>query len=90
MPRPRKNISLDFDSITASLEAGQRLDLKRIAATHGTCPPVIRRILTEHYGSKVTFQPGRNGGIRLAKPPEAPKAPETEAGVSEPSMVETA
>ena len=36
MPRPRKNISLDFNALTATLNAGNRLDLKRIAAQHGT------------------------------------------------------
>jgi len=64
MPRPRKNISLDFTALTATLDAGNRLDLKRIAAQHGTCPPVIRRILSEYYGDKITFKPGRNGGIQ--------------------------
>lgn len=64
MPRPRKNISLDFNALTAALTSGQRLDLKRIAAQHGTCPPVIRRILAEYYGDKITFKPGRNGGIQ--------------------------
>ncbi len=66
MPRPRKNITLDFTAITASLTSGQRLDLKRIAAQHGTCPPVIRRILSEYYGEKIHFKPGRNGGIQWA------------------------
>jgi DNA-binding IscR family transcriptional regulator len=68
MPRPRKNITLDFAAIDTALNAGQRLDLKRIAAQHSTCPPVIRRILSEHYGDKITFKPGRNGGIQLATP----------------------
>ena len=68
MPRPRKNISLDFNSIDEALNNGTRIDLKRIAAQHGTCPPVIRRILSEHYGDKITFKPGRNGGIQLATP----------------------
>jgi hypothetical protein len=64
MPRPRKNITLDFAAIDAALNTGSRLDLKRIASQHGTCPPVIRRILSEHYGDKITFKPGRNGGIQ--------------------------
>lgn len=76
MPRPRKNITLDFDAITTALQSGQRLDLKRIAAQHGTCPPVIRRILTEFYGEKIAFQPGRNGGIRWSVPQTAPETVE--------------
>ena len=64
MPRPRKNIALDYSAIEAALNSGNRVDLKRIAAQHGTCPPVIRRILSEHYGDKITFKPGRNGGIQ--------------------------
>ena len=64
MPRKRKIIDLDYTAIEAALNSGNRVDLKRIAAQHGTCPPVIRRILSEYYGDKITFKPGRNGGIR--------------------------
>ena len=63
MPRPRKNIVLDFPAIDNVLNGGGKVDLKTIAAQHGTCPPVIRRILSEHYGESIQFKPGRNGGV---------------------------
>lgn len=65
MARPRKNISLNFDTLTALLEQGQNLKLKEIATLHGTCSPVIKRCLMEHYGDRIVFVPGRNGGVRL-------------------------
>ena len=64
MPRPRKQINLDFSAIETALNNGESVDLKRLAAQNGTCPPVIRRILSEHFGSRLHFMPGRNGGIR--------------------------
>jgi hypothetical protein len=64
MPRPRKQINLDFSAIETALNNGESVDLKRLAAQNGTCPPVIRRILSEHFGSRLHFKPGRNGGIR--------------------------
>jgi DNA-binding IscR family transcriptional regulator len=68
MPRKRKIINLDYTAIEAALNSGNRVDLKELARTHGTCPPVIRRVLTEYYGEKISFKPGRNGGIRWNNP----------------------
>lgn len=64
MPRPRKNITIDFTPIDSALNTGERIDLKRIAVQYNTCPPVIRRMLVEHYGDSITFKPGRNGGVQ--------------------------
>ncbi len=65
MARPRKNITLNFEAITNALVTGStKVDLKQIAAAHSTCPPVIRRILSEYYGDKISFKPGRNGGVQ--------------------------
>lgn len=63
MPRPRKQVNLDFDAITQALDTGGRVDLKHLAVQHGTCPPVIRRLLIERYGDSISFKPGRNGGV---------------------------
>ena len=65
MARPRKNISLNYDNIIRSLQDGQTLKLKVLAAEHGTCSPVIKRYLSEHFGDRIVFVPGRNGGVRL-------------------------
>lgn len=78
MARPRKNISLNYDSITRSLQDGQTLKLKVLATEHGTCSPVIKRYLSEYYGDRIMFIPGRNGGVRLNKTatPVASQSPE--------------
>jgi hypothetical protein len=65
MPRPRKNITLNFADITTVLQTGVTLKLKVLAEEYGTCPPVIKRYLAEYYGEKIDFVPGRNGGIRF-------------------------
>jgi hypothetical protein len=65
MARPRKNISLNYDNILNALRKGETLKLKVLAVEHGTCPPVIKRYLSEHFGDRIVFVPGRNGGVRL-------------------------
>lgn len=68
MARPRKNIVLDFPALDAALDTG-RINLKELAVQHGTCPPVIRRILSEHYGQKIVFKVGRRGGAYRSTSP---------------------
>lgn len=68
MARPRKNIVLDFPALDAALDTG-RIDLKSLAVQYGTCPPVIKRILSEHYGSGITFKVGRKGGVVRSQSP---------------------
>lgn len=63
MGRPCKQIPLDFQTIDSALDSGERVSLKTLAETHGTCPPVIRRILRSHYGDSIQFKAGRNGGV---------------------------
>lgn len=66
MPRPRKIVTLNFTLIEAAINRGETLKLKVLAAEYGTCPPVIKRYLSEHFGDKIEFVPGRNGGVRAA------------------------
>ena len=66
MPRPRKIITLNYTLIEAAISRGETLKLKVLAAEYGTCPPVIKRYLSEYFGDKIEFVPGRNGGVRLA------------------------
>ena len=82
MPRPRKNISLNFDAISAALAKGETLKLKVLAAEYGTCPPVIKRYLAEHYGDKIDFVPGRNGGVRSASTTQSNSNTPTMAAVA--------
>jgi hypothetical protein len=75
MPRPRKRVSLDYAAITEALDRGEVLKLKDLAKAHGTCAPVIKRLLEEHYGDSVSFVYGRNGGVlRSQSAPEWLKA----------------
>jgi|LauGreDrversion4_2_1035121.scaffolds.fasta_scaffold56866_5 hypothetical protein len=69
MPRPRKIVTLNFAAIEGSLNRGETLKLKVLAAEYGTCPPVIKRYLSEYFGDKIEFVPGRNGGVRAATTP---------------------
>ena len=64
MPRPRKQVTLDFQEITAALDRGESLKLQELAKRHSTCAPVIKRLLGEHYGDTISFIYGRGGGIR--------------------------
>lgn len=48
------------------LGAGQRVTLKDLAAQYGMKSDDIRRSLVAHFGARVMFVRGRNGGIRLA------------------------
>lgn len=66
MPRPRKKVSLKYDELSEVLLRGDTLKLKELAAQHGTCAPVIKRLLEEFYGDRVAFIYGRNGGVRLS------------------------
>lgn len=66
MPRPRKIITLNYTLIEAAISRGETLKLKVLAAEYGTCPPVIKRYLSEYFGDKIEFVPGRNGGVRAA------------------------
>lgn len=66
MPRPRKIVTLNFPAIEAAVSRGETLKLKVLAAEYGTCPPVIKRYLSEYFGDKIEFVPGRNGGVRAA------------------------
>jgi hypothetical protein len=66
MPRPRKNIDMDFAEITESLMKGETVRLKVLAARYGTCSPVVKRRLEEYYGDKIAFVYGRGGGVRLS------------------------
>jgi hypothetical protein len=67
MPRPRKTpttSNIDFSSIDSSFSTGEVLKLKNLASQFGICIPVLRRLLAEHYGTRIEFVRGRTGGIR--------------------------
>lgn len=82
MARPRKNVQLDFTQIDQALDSG-RIDLKTLAVQYGTCPPVIRRILTEHYGSGIVFKVGRKGGVvRVPSQSQSPNQADVLSAVS--------
>ena len=45
------------------------ITLKQLTRTYGESQAYIRRILVEHYGKRIIFKRGRNGGIRLTNFP---------------------
>lgn len=78
MPRPRKtttNSNIDFASLDAAFTGGQVLKLKSLSEQFNICIPVLRRLLAEHYGSRIDFVRGRTGGIRLLSTPATSNPP---------------
>ena len=52
-----------------SIHNTEPVTLKQLTRTYGESQAYIRRILVEHYGKKIIFKRGRNGGIRLTNFP---------------------
>ena len=65
MPRPMINLTLDFASIEERIAKGERITVRTLAVDHNVSPQIVRRALIEHYASRVVFQRGRTGGIRV-------------------------
>ena len=59
-------IITDFELSIHSIEP---ITLKQLTRTYGESQAYIRRILVEHYGKRIIFKRGRNGGIRLTNFP---------------------
>ena len=59
-------IITDFE---LSIHSTEPITLKQLTRTYGESQAYIRRILVEHYGKRIVFKRGRNGGIRLTNFP---------------------
>ena len=60
------NVTIDTVSIESTLQNGGRVTVKSLAEKHGVSPPVIRDMLNNIYGSRITYIRGRKGGIFLS------------------------
>jgi len=57
--------NMSYDDIENKIANGERVTVKNLAEMAGVSAPIIRRLLEEKYGDKITFKRGRNGGIAL-------------------------
>lgn len=57
--------NMSYDDIENKIINGERVTVKNLAEMAGVSAPIIRRLLEEKYGDKITFKRGRNGGIAL-------------------------
>ena len=65
-------IIYDFELAAAGyrpIHNTEPITLKQLTRTYGESQAYIRRILVEHYGKRIVFKRGRNGGIRLTNFP---------------------
>ena len=59
------NVTIDTGSIENTLESGGRVTVKSLAEKHNVSPTIIRDMLNNIYGSRITYIRGRKGGIYL-------------------------
>ena len=62
-------IITDFELSIHNIEPIWAPTLKQLALVYGESQAYIRKTLVEHYGKRITFKRGRNGGIRLTNFP---------------------
>ena len=60
-----KVVKVDFSEIEKAIQSGNRVTVKTLANVHGVSPLVIRRTLNDHYGNRIEFKRGRNGGVTI-------------------------
>lgn len=46
-------------------QSGEKVSILALAKQHGITTHEMRNILTEHFGSRISFVRGRSGGIRI-------------------------
>ena len=49
------------------LASGDRLSVSGLASEYSIAPGKMRAMLTQHFGSRIQFRRGRNGGISITK-----------------------
>lgn len=59
-------MNMSYDDIEMKIANGERVTVKNLAEIAGVSAPIVRRLLQEKYGDKITFKRGRNGGIALS------------------------
>lgn len=63
--RTMKIVKVNFSEIEDAIKDGNRVTVKNLAEAYSVSPPVLRRTLSEHYGSRIVFKRGRNGGLAI-------------------------
>ena len=69
MARPKKKITINFDTIDAA-PTGTVHKISTYAQDAGVSGPTMRNRIADHYGDRVTFKQGRNGGFTIADAPQ--------------------
>lgn len=60
-----KIIKINFSEIENKIQNGDRVTVKHLSQEMGVSPMVVRREFTNHYGDRVQFLRGRNGGLKI-------------------------
>lgn len=64
-------LSTDYKSraneILERVARGDRLSVSGLASEYSITPGKMRQMLTRHFGSRIQFRRGRNGGISITK-----------------------
>jgi len=58
-------VSIDYNAIESAIQNGERVAVKHLAEKAGVSSIVVRKMLSEHYGDRISFIRGRKGGIAL-------------------------
>jgi hypothetical protein len=55
--------TIDFDSLVARTNGGERLTVKHLAREYKMKSPDMKKALVSHFGNRIAFKRGRTGGI---------------------------
>jgi len=73
------NVIVNFAAIEADITSGNRVTTKDLAQAYFVNPVTMRKMLADHFGSRITFKRGRTGGIVLDGAEAAAAEAEAEA-----------
>ena len=59
-------VTIDYNAIESAIQNGERVAVKHLAEKAGVSSILVRNMLNEHYGDRISFIRGRKGGIALA------------------------
>ena len=57
---------INFAAIAIRISNGERLTVKHLAVEYQVKAVDLKKALVNHFGSRISFQRGRTGGIRIA------------------------
>jgi predicted DNA-binding transcriptional regulator YafY len=77
----KANVVVNFNQIEADIAAGNRVTTKDLAKAYMVSPVTLRKMLADHFGSRIEFKRGRSGGIVLDGAAAAQAAGEAPAPV---------